>query len=56
MQLNSPQDFVDKLNLQLMPQLGYELVTENNLYYWDWKGINRYPANEGTRNANNKRT
>lgn len=48
---NSSQDFVDKLNLQIMPQMGYKLVKENGLYYWDWKGVDKYPANEETRNA-----
>lgn len=56
MSQRSAQDFVDALNVQLMPQLGYRLVRNGPLSSWEWQQpprliapAERIPANEFTR-------
>ena len=47
--INSPQDFVDQLNLKIMPEMGYSLKKEDDYFYWFWGNEKRYPANQKTR-------
>ena len=46
----TPQDFVDQLNYRAMRELGYELVADGELLFWEWPfDGTRYPADERTR-------
>lgn len=48
---SSAQDFVDALNHKEFPQLGYRLVREDNLSFWEFANPphTRYAADEATR-------